>query len=326
VAEVAIKPKVIYVIGAHRSGSTVLGVTLGNCESVFFAGELHSWLTRKGVPSFGGERGAQLWRAIADEVPGKEELFGHETQLMLDRSSAIFRWRRWLRRGKLRGPYLRIYEALYGAIARQTGSRALVDTSHYPLRAIELQALEGIELYLLFLVRDPQGVVDSFDSRNADSPSKSALVTNLQLWVTHLLCVRAFLRHPRERRMFVRHEQFLADPEGVVGQLMAWTGLDVPAPDMDALRTGSPLQGNRFLKRGDVIALRRSPSPVQRSLLTKSMQLPIKAILALMRPRVKPAQAGGAPPPSSPDAPGSPDASVSADVPAAQSVTSHGAG
>jgi hypothetical protein len=286
VAETAAKPKVIYVLGAHRSGSTVLGVTLGNCEGVFFAGELHSWLTRKGVPSFGGEPGAQLWRAIAEEVPGKEELFGHETELVLDRSSAIFRWREWSRRGKLRGPYLRIYEALYGAIARQTGSRAIIDTSHYPLRAIELQTLEGIELYLLFLVRDPQGVVDSFDSRNSDSPSKSALRTNLQLWVTHLLCVRAFLRHPRERRIFVRHEQFLADPEGVVGRLMGWTGLDVPVPDMDALRTGSPLQGNRFLKRGDVIALRRTPSPVQRSLLTKAMQLPIKAILALMRPKV----------------------------------------
>ena len=50
------KPKVLYIIGAHRSGSTVLGVTLGNCADMFFAGELHSWLSRGGVPSFGGWR------------------------------------------------------------------------------------------------------------------------------------------------------------------------------------------------------------------------------------------------------------------------------
>ncbi|HUA74450.1 MAG TPA: sulfotransferase [Solirubrobacteraceae bacterium] len=323
-AEPTAKPKVVYVLGAHRSGSTVLGVTLGNCDGVFFAGELHSWLTRKGMASFGGEQGARLWGAIAEQVPGREQLFGHDTQLYLDRSSVIFRWREWSRRRELRAPYLRIYDALYHAIARQTGSGTIVDTSHYPLRAIELQAIEGIELYLLFLVRDPQGVVDSFDSRNADSPSKSALVTNLQLWVTHLLCVLAYLRHPRERRIFVRHEQFLADPEGVVAQLLEWTGSDAPVPDMDALRTGSPLQGNRFLKRSDVIALRRSPSPVRRSLLTKAMQLPVKAILALMRPRVSLERVGRTPTPARPDAP-DPGAPTPGAVPD-PGVTSHGTG
>jgi len=278
------KPKVVYVLGAHRSGSTVLGVTLGNCEGVFFAGELHSWLTRRGEASFGGEEGARLWRAIAEEVPDRERLFGHETQLALDRSSVLYRPRMWPRRRRLRGPYLRIYQALYRAIARRTGASAVIDTSHYPLRAMELQGLDGIELYLLFLVRDPQGVVDSFDSRNADSPSRPQLVTNLQLWVTHALCVIAFLRQPRSRRIFLRHEEFLADPEGVLAQLLQWIGQPVPIPDLDALHTGSPLQGNRFLKRSEVIALRRSPSPVRRSLLTKAMQLPLRPVLASMRP------------------------------------------
>ncbi|HWF31314.1 MAG TPA: sulfotransferase [Solirubrobacteraceae bacterium] len=281
------KPKVIYVIGAHRSGSTVLGVTLGNCDGVFFAGELHSWLTRKGVPSFGGEAGARLWRAIAEEVPDAEELFGHETQLTLDRSSVIYRPHKWLRRRRLRGPYRRIYEDLYRAIARQTGSSQIVDTSHYPLRAIELQALDGIELYLLFLVRDPQGVVDSFDARHADSPSKPAFVTNAQLWVTHLLALRAFARQPRERRMFVRHEDFLADPAGVLGQILKRTGSRAPIPDLTALRTGSPLQGNRFLKRSEVIALRGPGAPPRRSLLTKAMQSPFALVFSRLRPAVR---------------------------------------
>jgi Sulfotransferase family len=278
------RPKVLYVVGAHRSGSTVLGVTLGNCDGVFFAGELHSWLTRRGVPSFGGEQGALLWRAIADEVPGAEELFGHETQLALDRSSVIYRPHKWLRRRRLRAPYRRIYEDLYRAIARQTGSGRIVDTSHYPLRAIELQALSGIELYLLFLVRDPQGVVDSFDARHADSPSKSSFVTNAQLWVTHLLSLLAFLRHPRERRMFVRHEDFLADPDGVLRQILDRTGSAARVPDLTALQTGSPLQGNRFLKRSEVIALRGPGAPPRRSLLTKAMQLPLALIFARLRP------------------------------------------
>ena len=278
------KPKVIYVLGAHRSGSTVLGVTLGNCDGVFFAGELHSWLTRRGLPSFGGEQGARLWQAIAEEVPGAEELFGHDTQLYLDRSSVVYRVHKWPRRRRLRAPYRRIYQDLYRAIARQTGCERIVDTSHYPLRAVELQAIEGIELYLLFLVRDPQGVVDSFSSRHPDSPSKPAFVTNAQLWVTHLLCLFAFLRQPAERRMFVRHEDFLADPAGVLRQVLDRTGSAAAIPDLSALSTGSPLQGNRFLKRSDVIALRGPGSPPRRSLLTKAMQLPFKALFARLSP------------------------------------------
>jgi hypothetical protein len=307
------KPKVLYVLGAHRSGSTVLGVTLGNCDGVFFAGELHSWLTRKGVPSFGGEQGARLWSAIAEEVPGAQELFGHETQLTLDRSSVIYRPHKWPRRRVLRGPYRRIYEDLYRAIARQTGSSHVVDTSHYPLRAIELQALEGIELYLLFLVRDPQGVVDSFDARHTDSPSKPAFVTNAQLWVTHVLALLAFARQPRERRMFVRHEDFLADPAGVLGEILERTGSSAAIPDLTALRTGSPLQGNRFLKRSEVIALRGPGAPPRRSLLTKAMQYPLALIFSRLRPAVV-------------ARPGARAAGASGDRAGADSLASHGPG
>jgi Sulfotransferase family len=290
------RPKVIYVMGAHRSGSTVLGVTLGNCANVFFAGELHSWLTRRGVASFGGEDGKRLWQAIAEDVEGAQELFGHETQLYLDRSSVIFRLHKWPMRRRLRQPYRRIYADLYRAIAHATGASHIVDTSHYPLRAIELQALSSVELYLLFLVRDPQGVVASFDARNTDSPSKSALTTNAQLWVTHVFCLLAFHRQPRERRMFVRHEDFLADPEGVVRQILDQTGSSAPIPDLTALRTGSPLQGNRFLKRSDVIAL-SGPRPASErpSRMTTLLQLPWRPIFARLRPALRGTQRPGMP-------------------------------
>ncbi|HEX4467726.1 MAG TPA: hypothetical protein VH025_11110, partial [Solirubrobacteraceae bacterium] len=42
--------KVLYVMGAGRSGSTILGVMLGNCEGIFYAGELDKWLPREGRP------------------------------------------------------------------------------------------------------------------------------------------------------------------------------------------------------------------------------------------------------------------------------------
>lgn len=290
---IAERPKVIYVLGAHRSGSTILGVTLGNCEHVFFAGELHSWLTWRGVPRLGGEEGAQLWNSVREDVKDATELFGHQTELYVDRSSALRRLHKWptIRRRLLKR-YRALTEDLYRAIAKATGASHIVDTSHYPLRALQLKKLDGIDLYLLFLVRDPQGVVASLDPRDTTSGSKPPLTTNLHLWATNLLSSLAFLRHPRNRRMFVRHEDFLLDPEGVVRQILDRTGSSADVPDLTSLETGYPLHGNRFLREKDVITLNGPPArraPVSR--MTTLMQLPWAPVLSLMRPAVKPVAA-----------------------------------
>jgi Sulfotransferase family len=279
------KPKVLYVLGAHRSGSTVLGVTLGNCDGVFFGGELHSWFSRHGVPSFGGEEGKRLWGEVSEAMSGAEELFGHDTQLYIDRSSALFRVHRWPARRRLLARYRRLTEELYRAIARASNSNYIVDTSHYPPRAAELARMAGIELYVLFLVRDPQAIIASFDPRDEASGSKGLLNANLYLWVTYFLSLLVFLRHPRERRMLVRHEDFLADPRAVVRQILDLAGCAAEVPDLTALRTGCPLQGNRFLKASQVISLRGPGAPrAQISRLTAAMQFFWKPIFKRLRP------------------------------------------
>lgn len=284
------KPKVIYVLGAHRSGSTILGVTLGNCAGFFFAGELYSWQWRRGVPSFGGEAGARLWAEVLENVGDATDLFGDDPQMYLDRSSALYRVHKWPQRQRLRRRYRRVADDLYRAIAKVTATTHIVDTSHYPLRARELQSLDGIELYILFLVRDPQSVVASQGPGNNKGYSKAPLIVNLQLWVTYVLALNVFLRHPSERRMFVRHEDFLKDPEGLLRQILDRTGSSAVIPDLTSLRAGSPLQGNRFLKREDVIALNRS-EPARKadpSVMTRVLQVPWSPVLSRLRPAVKP--------------------------------------
>ena len=57
----------------------------------------------------------------------------------LERSSALFRPGRVRARRRLRPEYLRVNEAVYRAIGAVAGDTAIVDSSHYPLRARELQ-------------------------------------------------------------------------------------------------------------------------------------------------------------------------------------------
>ncbi len=290
------RPKVVYVMGSGRSGSTILGIALGNCADFFYAGELDNWLTRSGVPAIGGAERTRFWNAVRGEVGGAQELFGGRALRYLERSGAVFRVDRWWARRRLRPRYRRVTEQLYRAIAREAGVSYVIDTAHFPLRAHELQGMAGIDLYLVLLVRDPQSVVNSF-ARNVNPNEHAArrrltLVTNADLFLTHLLSVFVFLRQPRARRLFLHHEDFLADPAAALREILDRVGSSAALPDLASLSTGLPLRGNRLLS-SDVIALRASAErPVEGSRLTALLQSPWLAVFSRMRPRVAGAPAG----------------------------------
>jgi Sulfotransferase family len=282
------RPRVVYVMGAGRSGSTVFGVTLGNCEGVFYAGELDAWLARAGEPQLGGVERERFWNGVREEVPGAAELFGREAQRAIERTASLVRVHMWASRRRLRVPYRRVSVDLYRALSRATGGKVIVDTSHYPLRAHELQRSDEVDFHLVYLVRDPRSVVASFNRKDIAQYSKSPLTTNVYLWFTNLLCVLAFARQPRERRLFVRYEDFVADPLGVLRSVLEPLGVHDSSPDLSSLRTGIPFQGNRLIK-SDVIALEsagetRAPS----SPLTALAQLPWTVVLSRLRPAATP--------------------------------------
>ena len=277
------RPKVVYVMGAGRSGSTILGVALGNCDDVFFAGELNTWLPRSGVPSREDPERTQFWSGVRDEVGGATELFGGRTTC-LDRSSALLDLRKWPARRRLRAPYRRVSESLYHAIKRATGVSHIVDTSHYPLRALELKALRGIDLYILYLVRDPRRVVESLGRRDVPERTFNVPTSNLYLWLTHVLAVFVFLRHRQDRRLLVRHEDFLANPERVLSQILHRVDSSAEPPESTSLSTGIPFHGNRLLGSEVVVLEHRAEVPVHGSRATELLQLPWRAVFSRLRP------------------------------------------
>jgi Sulfotransferase family len=284
------RPKVIYVMGAGRSGSTILGVTLGNCEQFFFAGELDKWLARSGVPQLEDAERLRFWSAVREKVDGAEELFGYAAQRCLERSSALFRIREWPNRGRLRGPYRRVSENVYRAVAGEAGAACVIDTSHYPLRARELRGLRGVDLYLLFLVRDPQSVVASLDRRDVVERRFDAPTANAYLWLTYLVSLFVFLRYRRDRRLFVRHEDLLAEPETVLRRILALVGSPAPIPDLARLRTGLAFQGNRLLHSEELALEQRAQRPARSSRLTALVQLPWTVLFSRLRAAAEPGE------------------------------------
>lgn len=283
------RPRVIYVMGAGRSGSTTLGITLGNCPGVFYAGELDNWLLRSGKPQLEDAERMAFWERVSDALvdPATARvMFGNASQRAIERSVSLLRVHLWRERRRLRSRYREVAEDLYRALRRVAGATHLVDTSHYPLRARELQQIAGVELYLIYLVRDPQGVVASFNRHDVGEFTKSTLHTNVYLWATHLLSLLVFLRHPRERRLFVRYERFVADPATTLQEILGLAGAPTaPLPDLGALRVGLPLQGNRVTRSEPTMSLKARTDPLPRSsLLTAALQAPVMAVLSRLRP------------------------------------------
>ena len=291
------RPRVLYVMGAGRSGSTTLGITLGNCAGVFYAGELDNWLPRSGVPQLQDEERLRFWSGVCEQLEdpaAATALFGTAAQHAIERSASLFRPGRWRARLRLRRPYRAVAADLYGALVRASGVGAVADTSHYPLRARELQRVAGIDLYVLFLSRDPQGVVASFNRRDIAEYSKSTIHTNVYLWVTQLLSAFVFARQPHDRRLYIAYEDFVEDPARVISRILDVAGLESSGPpDFAELNVGMPLQGNR-VSRSRTMSLKPRADPVSGgSRLTSVMQWPIAKLLARLTPSTAPADRDG---------------------------------
>jgi hypothetical protein len=279
-APAAVRPKLVYVLGTGRSGSTILGIALGNCEGIFYAGELHLWLGRAGKPPLKGAERERFWDAVREQVtPG---MSAAEVR-SLEQSTAVFDIRGRRARRRLRKRYREIAADLCQAVARTAGATHVVDTSHFPRRARQLQALDSIDLYVILLVRDPQAVVASYSRDDRDFPRFNTVTTNLYMWLTHLLSLFVFLRHPRDRRLLVHYESFIEQPERVLGEIFATIDARVQVPDLDAMQTGVAFQGNPLL-RSDVVALKRDLNKPRSSRVTSVLQLPWLAVCSLLRP------------------------------------------
>ncbi|HWF31315.1 MAG TPA: sulfotransferase [Solirubrobacteraceae bacterium] len=290
--------KVVYVMGAGHSGSTILGLALGNCSDSFYAGEVDEWLLVSGKPSLGGAERTRFWDDVREAMrdSGAHELFGGEVNRLIERSSSLLRLDRFSERRAMLRRYRQVSEKLFGAIARTAGASYIVDSSHFPLRARELQRAGGVELYLVLLVRDPQDVVASNVreiSRHEVAERRIRILTmNANLWLTQLLSLLVFVRQPRERRVFVRHESFVADPEGVLRQILESLGTEVTPPDLTALRAGVALQGNSLIM-SQTIAVERSTRPTARwSRSTELLQSCWRPLLARLRPVATPTPHG----------------------------------
>lgn len=294
----------VYVIGAARSGSTLLDTILGAHPQIESLGELcnlvrHGWLW--GEYCACGEPGiaCPFWCDVRREWTRRVGP-GH-----LKEYDALLRRVEWSRQwwidlaGRTPPPEFRCYAswtaALLQAIRVASGRPILVDSSKLRSRGRALAWVPGLDLRLIHLVRDVRGVVWSIQKRLARDPRgglprgttpRPTWRTALGWSVANLQAERVCRRLPRRRSLRVRYEDLVANPLGTLGRIGAAIGVDLSdvarrLAQGQPIRVGHPIAGNRMRMAG---AVRLQPDlHWQRNLSSSDRWLCLAFSGALMR-------------------------------------------
>jgi hypothetical protein len=274
----AARPVVIYIAGAGRSGSTLLELLLASGDGVVAGGEL-TYFWQRGVLENQlcgcGQAFTQcgFWREVAQALESDVERAQRRSALR-DRCMAFSALPRLIW-PSLQGPgfeadlgeYRQSMERLYAALSRVAGRPVVIDSSKYPSEAFLLGSMEGVAPLLVHLVRDPRGVVYSWQKKKrrpeihwttAFMPRYST-VKILGAWALfNSLC--GVLRRTFPCGVLVRYEDLVADPErelrrilDCVGRADGRVGVD---GDRVTLETAHTVSGNPMRFRTGELQIR----------------------------------------------------------------------
>lgn len=265
---------VIYIAGYGRSGTTLLDIALGQHPAIMGGGEIatlarHVWPNDEYCACGAPVRQCALWSGIvARWSEGEAPTLIDDFRRAQERTETIIALGRLLERARST-PHASRTVKLFDAIAAESGRAVIVDSSKLPGRAFALAATPGIELTVVHVVRDPRGVAWSLKKsykRQVDVGlqrelrPKPLLYTALRWMIVNLATERLCRRLGPGRSTRVKYEDFVADPEGTLRQILKLVHARIPEQPMQV--AASPMSpqhqvaGSRHRMQHEIVVRR----------------------------------------------------------------------
>jgi Sulfotransferase family len=230
--------KVLYITGWCRNGSTIIGNVLNEVKGFFHTGELgFLWKNAHGNGSntFCGCGEAlvrcSVWsKVLQEEAPPGQTPASHALEVVKRQTKSIRTRHTWrILKEASHAEDLREYAAImartYRAIADATGSHTIVDSGKLPSEAALLPHVEGITPYYLYLVRDPRAAAHSW-TKTKQYVVPMSNFRSTTYWVGFNLASEAVIKRYPERSLFLRYEDFIAEPAAAIGRLLELVGAE----------------------------------------------------------------------------------------------------
>lgn len=273
---------IVYILGAGRSGTTLLDIILGNQDGFHSCGEINRYLKRDGIPHGKKLEENSLWESVKQDLSDCYTLKEFES---LRKSFKIFDyyWSFFVPKFFLKRRYTdyldfqsRLLEAIYQNIEYQT---VIVDSSKYPSRAAYLRKM-GYSVKIIFLIREPISLIRSFGKKDIEQPSKSVFMAALYYTSVNILNYITFYRFPN--RVKIRLEDLIVDTEGSLDNIGVKLGLNLSSliskvKQKRPLSVGNLFDGNR-IRLNDHILVNKHVKSNNLSLIERGINRALKIL------------------------------------------------
>ncbi len=209
--------KVVFILGAARSGSTLLDIVLGNGVDTFSCGEMFQYPKRRGIPHGGTENPERdtFWRhvrkrvreqsgmdfdtlkSVTDQIEYHASFFNH--LLSYYSTSTVEKY----------GHYINL---IFDTMFELSGKNILIDSSKRPARALALSKFLHYDVYIIYLIRNPVQVIRSFAKKDVEQASKNWVSANLYYFFANAFSCIVEKKSPKEKFQKIYYENFLRFP------------------------------------------------------------------------------------------------------------------
>jgi hypothetical protein len=168
------KINIIYLLGAGRSGTTMLTTVLNNHAKIFAVGEMHQFLdyVKDNKDCSCGEflTDCSFWSQILNEL-NVAEISKTDIVNFSNEMEKHYNIPKHLINPTPNKKYSKIIDAVFEAIDKKVEKPWLLDSSKYIARYLLLKKNKSLNVKGIYMVRDVRGVIHSF-GKNVQTPKK----------------------------------------------------------------------------------------------------------------------------------------------------------
>lgn len=283
--------EIIYILGAGRSGSTILATVLNHHEKISYVGELHhffSYLKNNSICSCGKSiRSCEFWGEVLNSLPGSiknnPQKFEHLCKKM-EYHSSIPLHMLGFKTGKEFEEYKDVQQKLISSIDQEKSSGYILDSAKYIGRFLALKRIFKGQVKGIFLVRDLRGVICSFKKKvqTQNSPLRTSVYYMTINTVAHFLSIL-----PGFEILKIRYEDLVDDPHKTFHTIGSFLELNlseciIKIEEQKPFKIPHIIGGNRFKTLSEVTIKKDekwlNTMPSYKKILFYISALPIMAI------------------------------------------------
>lgn len=234
VQESNVLPRIVYIMGTGRSGTTILEVLIRNNPEIFGAGEIthifrDGFLKNKECSCGKATLNCEVWGRVLEknqwsavEVKDFEKVFSNVTRhgaFPLIALGIINRERQC--------EFEIVNKKLFSSIKEVTGANIIVDSSKYPSRALFLAEHYPGDIKILCMTRSPSGLISAFGKQHEEEQKPKSLIMASIYYLYVLMCMYIVKQRLRDQCYILRYEDLRSDPIGILTGIQKWGGYNL---------------------------------------------------------------------------------------------------